>query len=429
MRGKMWQLRILAGTLVLAGLVGGVSAQPAATPQAPAPPAADKPVAVVNGHPISKADFDLVWNQVPKGPVEPPAAYVKTMKMQAIGLLIDEVLRAQFLAQNVPAPTPAEVEKGMAKLVEDLQKEKPPKTLPEFCKESNITEVGLRKELIARLQWDTYANSRISDADLVKYYQENKDFFDNVTVKASHIVIRLPATTTPEDKAKARARLTEVRGQLLAKKLDFAQAARDHSMCPSAQKGGDIGFIPRKGLVEENFARAAFALQPGQISDVVETDFGLHLILVTERKPGQPSDLNKIKDGVRQIYMGELWLSILGQMRRTPGLRLTCPDGERPRNTRKTRKGKEVADKRGSIFHPFRVFRVFRGLSPSAVLPWAGPDCQEVRARYTDSWTADSRLRPPSWMKVSHPQTPLGSPNQAFAPIFESHFASQGERP
>src|SRR5262249_56914362 len=107
---------------------------------------------------------------------------------------------------------------------------------------------------------------------------------------------------------------TELRAQILGDKTDFAAAAKAYSQCPSASDGGDVGTFPRKFVVDENFARAAFALKPGEVSGVVQTDFGLHLIKVTERKPAQPSDFNKIKDDVREIYLDDLRLKLLARL-------------------------------------------------------------------------------------------------------------------
>jgi peptidyl-prolyl cis-trans isomerase C len=65
----------------------------------------------------------------------------------------------------------------------------------------------------------------------------------------------------------------------------FAELARENSTCSSAEQGGDLGFFQREGQMVEPFAAAAFELEPGEISDVVETQFGFHVIQVTERKP------------------------------------------------------------------------------------------------------------------------------------------------
>jgi parvulin-like peptidyl-prolyl isomerase len=125
--------------------------------------------------------------------------------------------------------------------------------------------------------------------------------------------------------SQARAKLADVRAQIVAGKLDFAEAARKFSQCPSASKGGDLGFFPRKWVFEEDFARAAFAVPVGQVSDVVQTEYGLHLIKVTERKAGQPSDYAKIKDSVRDLCMEDLRQQLLAEQRKASRIEILLP--------------------------------------------------------------------------------------------------------
>src|SRR5262249_29300352 len=160
--------------------------------------------------------------------------------------------------------------------------------------------------------------TRVSEADLDRYYQEYKDYFDGTRVRVSHIVLRMPAGATADVKAKIHAQLTALRAQLLEGKITFADAARMYSHCPSASKGGALDYSDRLGMVEESFAHVAFGLQVNQISDVVETEFGLHLIWVTDRKPGQqPADYTKIKEELRERCAQELWQKILAEQRKS----------------------------------------------------------------------------------------------------------------
>ena len=134
-------------------------------------------------------------------------------------------------------------------------------------------------------------------------------------VRASHIVLRVPRATEA-DRAKVRQQLTELRAQLAAHKIDFAEAAKKYSQSPEAANGGDIGLIPRKMAVDENFARAAFSTPVNGISDIVQTSYGLHLIKVTERRPGEASDFSKIKEDVRYFCVDEMRMKLLNELRR-----------------------------------------------------------------------------------------------------------------
>ncbi len=125
---------------------------------------------------------------------------------------------------------------------------------------------------------------------------------------------------------KLSAQLAALRADIVAGKITFEDAVKKYSQCPvTAPNGGDRGFITRKLMVEEEFARAAFALPANQVSEVVQSGLGLHLIKVTDRKAGEPSDFNKVKDDVRFLYGAELYESVLMQLRQAARLEVYLP--------------------------------------------------------------------------------------------------------
>ena len=104
-------------------------------------------------------------------------------------------------------------------------------------------------------------------------------------VRASHILIRVDEKADAATKKKARAEIDAVLKQAKAG-ADFAKLAQQHSQDGSAAQGGDLNFFP-KGQMVPAFDKVAFELKPGQISDVVTTQFGYHIIKVTDHKPGR----------------------------------------------------------------------------------------------------------------------------------------------
>jgi peptidyl-prolyl cis-trans isomerase C len=324
MSRQKWILAGLTGAAVLAGSATGVLAQaPAGAPVKAAPAAAAKPPGVVNGEIITKAELDAAVKQAGQSPVTLTEDQRRGQQMQVMGILIDEMLMHQFLAKNAPPVTPAEVDARVALIAAELKKEK--KTLADLYKEGDQTEAAFRADVSRTLQWEAYTRTKVSDADVERYYKENKDFFDKVMVRASHIVLRLPPNATEADRAKAKQQLTELRAQLMANKIDFAEAAKKYSQCPTAANGGDVGLIPRKMAVDENFARAAFSTPVNGISDIVQTSYGLHLIKVTERRPGEPSDFSKIKEDVRFFCVDEMRMSLLNDLRTSAKIDVTLP--------------------------------------------------------------------------------------------------------
>lgn len=316
MNARKWTRGVLGGAATLVILAGEAMAQ--APPAAPAP----KPVAVVDGHMITQADVDELLRARPSA-VPIPAAQRRQMQMEAITMMVDDLLLQKFLREKGPRVDPAEVARQMGDLEQGLKKQG--KTLADFLKETGQTEAEVRDAQMLMLQWAAYLRVRITDPELKRCFDENREFFDDARVRASHIVLRLPAGTPDAERQAARNRLLALRQEIVTGRIDFAQAAMKHSQCRSAPQGGDIGTFPRKFVVDEAFAKAAFALAIGQVSDVVQTEQGLHLIKVTERTPGQPADFTKVRDDVRGLCAEELRQTVLAEMRRTTRVDINLP--------------------------------------------------------------------------------------------------------
>ncbi len=232
-----------------------------------------------------------------------------------LDILIDNLLLQQYLVKNAPPVTVADVDARAAEFEAQLKKDN--KTFPEYLQETNQTEGEFRGDLVQSMRWEALSKARVTDAYLRIYYTANKDFFDHVLVRVSHIELRTAANATDADKAAARRQLTKLRADLLAGKVEFAEAAKKVSQSSTAVNGGDLGFIGRKFMVDEAFARAAFATPVNGVSDVVQTDSGLHLIKVTERKAGEPSDFTKIKEEVRKACIEEMRMRLVSELRKT----------------------------------------------------------------------------------------------------------------
>lgn len=311
----------------LVGLLGLAFLGSTVCGQAPAP-AAVKPAAIVNGEPIALADLDRVVEMIVKEKfkMQPPTDMQRRqVRVEMLTLLINDILMKQFLRKNATPADPVEVDKQFTEFVASLKNQKPPRTLPEFTQETGQGEVQIKGNIAATLQWIGYVKDNVREADVQRYYEESKDFFDQVAVRASHIVIRMTPETSDGERLQAKNKLTALKTELAGGKLEFAEAAKQHSQCPSAPTGGDIGYFSRKGMLDENFARVAYALKVGEVSDIVETEFGYHLIKVTDRKAGQPSDYQKVKDEARDFYIEELRQKLLMQQHKAGKIDILVP--------------------------------------------------------------------------------------------------------
>lgn len=138
----------------------------------------------------------------------------------------------------------------------------------------------------------------VSEEEISAYYEANRDDFDQPEqVHARHILFRLDPTADDETKAAVRARADAALERLAAGE-DFADLAREVSEDESnAPQGGDLGFFPR-GRMVPTFEEAAFALEPGSHSGIVETQFGLHLVRVEAKREAGVQPLHQVRDGI-----------------------------------------------------------------------------------------------------------------------------------
>jgi peptidyl-prolyl cis-trans isomerase D len=154
----------------------------------------------------------------------------------------------------------------------------------------------------AQIEWvllDVATLSRdvaVPEADLLRYYEENASRYTVAEERrARHILIKADKDSPAADKAKAKAKAEALLAQARAKPADFAALAQKNSEDEgSAQRGGDLDFFARGAMVKP-FDDAAFAMKTGEISPVIESDFGYHVIQLIELRGGQKKPLAEVR--------------------------------------------------------------------------------------------------------------------------------------
>jgi len=153
----------------------------------------------------------------------------------------------------------------------------------------------LRRRLVVQRVMRQYQTPpTIGDDQVRAYYDQNPDLYSTTQVRASHILVK--------DEETAKQLLAEVK----AHPEKFADLAHEKSTdTASAQKGGDLGMFGQGRMVPE-FERAVFALKPGEVSEVVKTQYGYHIITVTERKEGERKPFEQVKEQVRATLRNKI---------------------------------------------------------------------------------------------------------------------------
>jgi peptidyl-prolyl cis-trans isomerase C len=281
----------------------------AATPQEPAHGAggADKPVpatlpdivARINGESISRAEFERAIQNIETqagGPVPPERRdeVLRSLLDQLVGYYL---LKQEARTQNVTV-SDLEVDARVSQIRQQYQSEEAfrqalatQKTDLEAVRRDTRTDM-----VVSRLVEAAVAPKiSVQPADVEQFYSANRDQFkQGEAVRASHILVHVPADAPADARVAARGRLQDLLKQVQGG-ADFAALAQKHSDDPgSAARGGDLGFFGRGQMVPA-FEQAAFGLKPGQLSGIIETPFGYHVIKVAERRPPRDVPLEEAR--------------------------------------------------------------------------------------------------------------------------------------
>ena len=275
----------------------------------------DKVIVTVNGVGITEKQLDertgREFSRVAAQLAKYPPAFAEQLKKQFRQKAIENLINEQLLSEKVKE---AKIEVTDQEVTEHIKKlaagQNPPLSLEDFklrveAQGVSLDEAkqqigrGLGYQKLLETQWAKMPT--ITEADAQKYYSENaKQFEIPDQVRASHILITSDTSDPNADpnvaKAQAKAKAEDLLKQIKAGG-DFAELAKAHSACPSSAKGGDLDFFARGQMVEP-FEKTAFVLKPGEISDVVETKFGYHIIKLTDRKDAGVTSFEQAKDGI-----------------------------------------------------------------------------------------------------------------------------------
>jgi peptidyl-prolyl cis-trans isomerase C len=282
---------------------GQAAAQPAAPPK-PMPAELPDVLARVNGEAVTKVDFDrLIKNMELRANQPVPAERRDEVYRKALDQLVTyTVLSQETRARNV-AVTDAEVDTGIQQMRGQFPTEEAFKkalesrgmTLDKLKADTRI-DISINKMVEAEVS----AQPAPTDAQVREFYDKNPDKFkQDEAVRASHILFRVEETADAAAKKKA---MDDAQGVLKQARsgADFAELAKKHSADGSAQQGGDLNFFTRGQMVPP-FDQAAFAMKPGEISDIVTTQFGYHIIKVTERRPASTVAFEQVSGRIKEF--------------------------------------------------------------------------------------------------------------------------------
>jgi peptidyl-prolyl cis-trans isomerase C len=298
--------RMTAGRLALAALLLATAS--------PAHGQVQGLAATVNGRPITNErlerffeDFAAEKGRHPTS-IWQPGPY-KRLKREALDQLIEQEVLFQEAERRKLTASPADAERAVAVLKEQFKK---PGSFERKLERGGFDEKSylewVRRQLSIRKLLDqevAAAHLTVSDEEAHAFYESRPDLFvEPEQVRVRHILFQVKPEASAAEHRKAQRGAEKVLAAARKRGADFAALARKHSQDATAPAGGDLGFISRAQMVAP-FEAAAFALQPGELSPVVQTIFGFHVIKAEERRGGNRIPEAEAREHIRKKLYGE----------------------------------------------------------------------------------------------------------------------------
>jgi len=296
-------------------------------------------IVTVNDTKITQGQFDDMFDKQVSSPMfkamgidvksDKNSFIYNMIKERVINELIVKALINEEVKKRNITVTDKEVEDAVKEIINKLGSKE---VLDNALKQNGITSAQFKKDLKDEVKMKklagTLGSSDISDADAKKFYDSNKDKFKVPDrVRASHILISVNPEEIKAKEAKAQQLLQEVKKDT----KQFARIAKENSEdTGSAAQGGDLGFFAATDMVPE-FSKAAFSMKPNTVSDkLVRTQYGYHIIMVTDRAAATTEKFETVKDDIKAYLANqkqiELVDNLVESLKKTAQIKFVNPE-------------------------------------------------------------------------------------------------------
>lgn len=270
-------------------------------------------IVTVNGKKITNKDVaERLQEYKNTNEVTPEA-----VKLDIIDRLIMDTLLDEFIDKQGLLVTQGEIDREIEKIRFDIEgrQKKAVQPLEQILALIGFGVTEFKTSIKHSIALEKYFGNKLNDKALEKYFELNKNMFNGETVRVSHVLIDTRGLKTDALRLQALEHIKNIKKEI-DRGAGFEEAAKKYSDCPSAQNGGDLGFILRKGTLAKALLDTAFSMHIGEISEPVQTEYGYHLIKVTDKREGANIRFDNVKKEVRLEALDEETVKLLTQLRK-----------------------------------------------------------------------------------------------------------------
>lgn len=265
---------------------------------------------------VNRAEFDA---QIRRMGLDPAVADEQSVRLQAVAVeqMIEQRLLKASLEDDRVVVEKAEIDAAIDRVRAQLAGRKI--AFADFLQQSGTTEGQLRAQAALEIGVEKMIRRRLTPVVLAAAFETRRREFDGTMLRVSHVILRPDVGGGDDAVAECMSRAQGIRNLILQGELSFAAAARRWSAGPSRREDGDIGYIPRYGVAEEEFAKQVFTLARGDISKPFATSFGVHLVTVTDVKPGTVAP-ELVRQQVERAVAQQVLQERLAQLRKATAI-------------------------------------------------------------------------------------------------------------
>jgi peptidyl-prolyl cis-trans isomerase C len=342
----------VAVALTLAGSISATAAEtkknakskPSAEPVAPAAttaPASTLPatVAVVEGAEIKREELERAFTNVLAAQGIPAGQLPEAQKAQGYRMILEDLVVEKLVSKRAEkaAVTDEEVAAMYEKIKSNFGSEE---ELKSQIEKNGQTVEQVKKDIRSSIQQQHWIDEQIkgkaevTEAEAEKFYAENPDQFKKPEqVRASHILVRVPEDAKPEVVVEKEKQAKAIAARV-KKGEDFSKVAKELSEDPSAKENsGDLNFFAKEQMVPE-FSNAAFGMKKDEISEPVRSQFGYHVIKLTDRKAPENVTLEQAKPQLlgflKQQKTQQEMQKLIGEIRKSAKVQINLPEPPAP---------------------------------------------------------------------------------------------------